>query len=142
MRPDTLLKLNRNPEIHVRQERNPEVLASAPDEDLGAGTDITVSTREKHQGSHHNSRRVPFVPPHLEMRVHFPASLGKESQLSRHNSRGSGLNLKMRGTPGAVPPFQKSPMSQCTPDIPDSPALTGLSPRGSTQNMMARVTAQ
>ena len=38
-RPDTLLKLHRNPEIHVRQERKPEVLASAPDENLGPGTD-------------------------------------------------------------------------------------------------------
>ena len=32
-------KLHRNPEIHVSRERNTEVAASAPDEDLGPGTD-------------------------------------------------------------------------------------------------------
>ena len=37
---------------------------------------IPVSTREEHLESRHNSRRAPFFPPHLEMRVHFPASLG------------------------------------------------------------------
>ena len=49
--------------------------------------------------------------------------------------------LNLRGTPGVVPPFQKTPMSQSTPNKPDSPALTGLSPRVSTQNTVARVTA-
>ena len=29
------------------------------------------------------------------MSVHFPASLGKESQRSPHTSRGGGLNLKL-----------------------------------------------
>ena len=40
-----------------------------------------------------------------------------------------------------MPPFQKTPMSQCTPDTPDSPSLTRLSPRVATHNTMARVTA-
>ena len=43
----------------------------------------------------------------------------------------------LRGTPGVVPPFQKIPMIQSTPDTPDSPALTWRSPRGSTQNTIA-----
>ena len=40
-----------------------------------------------------------------------------------------------------MPPFQKTPMSQSTPDTPDTPALTRLSPRVSTHNTMAGVTA-
>ena len=38
-RPDALLKLHRNPKIHLNTGEKPEVLASAPDEDLGPGTD-------------------------------------------------------------------------------------------------------
>ena len=164
MRPDTLLKLHRYPEIYIRRERNPEVLASAPDEDLGPSTDcrgiprdpryshgdwtilrlnkwvhkVPVLTQGEPQVSCHSSRETrrfspqrkmrpffcfgssreiptsflslkrvldtldatqevpqhiclhsrgtpsvppqlksaPFFPPHLEMRVHFPASLG------------------------------------------------------------------
>ena len=46
-----------------------------------------------------------------------------------------------RGTPGVVPTFQKTKMSQSSPETPDSPVLTRLSPLVSTQNTMARVTA-
>ena len=42
--------------------------------------DIPISTQEEHRGSHHNSKRAPFFPPHLTMRVHFPALSGKESR--------------------------------------------------------------
>ena len=49
--------------------------------------------------------------------------------------------LHSRGTPGVVPPFHKTPMSQCTSDTTDSPALTRWSPRGPTPNTMAIVTA-
>ena len=39
-RPDSILKLDRNPKIHVSTlERKPEVPASASDEDLRPGTD-------------------------------------------------------------------------------------------------------
>ena len=37
--------------------------------------DIPVSTREEHRGSCQNSRRAPVFPPHLDVRVHIPASL-------------------------------------------------------------------
>ena len=57
--------------------------------------DIPVSTREETRVSHHNLIRAAFFPSHLEMRVHFPASLGKESRRSRRPSRGGGLNLKL-----------------------------------------------
>ena len=108
---------------------------------LAAGTDITVSTCEEHQGPSHNSRRAPFLLPHLEMRVHFPPSSGKESRLSRRTSRGGSLNLKVERNSKGRATIPKVPMSQSTPDIPDSPALTRLSPRVSTQNMVAGVTA-
>ena len=103
--------------------------------------DIPVSTRKEHRGSRHNSRRAPVFPSHPERRVHFPASSGKESLNSHRTSRGSGLNLTLERTPGVLPPFQTTPMSQCTPDTPDSPALTRQSLRGSTHNTMAGVTA-
>ena len=40
-----------------------------------------------------------------------------------------------------LPPFQKTLISQCTPDTPDSHALTRRSPPGSTENTMAGMTA-
>ena len=57
--------------------------------------DIPLFTREEHRGSHHNLSRAPFFPPDIEMRVFFPASLGKESHLSHRTSRGGALNLKV-----------------------------------------------
>ena len=47
----------------------------------------------------------------------------------------------LEGTPGVVPPFQKTPMSLSTPDTPECPSLTLWHPQGLTQNMMAGVTA-
>ena len=38
-RPDSPVDAPENPEIQVALERNPEVLASNPDEDLGPSTD-------------------------------------------------------------------------------------------------------
>ena len=37
--------------------------------------------------------------------------------------------------------FKRPPMSQCTPDTPESPEMTRWSSRGPTQNTMAGVTA-
>ena len=102
---------------------------------------IPVATREEHRGSCHNSRRAPVLPPYPERKVHFPASSGKESRLFCCNSRGGGLNLNLERHPGVVPRFQKTLMSQSTPDTPDSPALTRRSSQGLTQNTMAGVTA-
>ena len=45
--------------------------------------------------SHHNSRGGPLSPPQLEMRVPFPASLGKDSRRSRCMSRGGALKRKV-----------------------------------------------
>ena len=56
---------------------------------------IPVSTQVEHRRSCHNSRRAPFFPPHLEMRVPFPASLVKESRRSLCTSSGGGLNSKV-----------------------------------------------
>ena len=49
--------------------------------------------------------------------------------------------MKLERNSSSFPTIQKEPMSQPTPDKPDSPALTRLSPRKSTQNTLARVTA-
>ena len=103
--------------------------------------DIPVSTLEEHWVSCHNSKRAPFFLPHLEMRVHFPASSGKEYWRSHWTSRGVDLIWNSWGTPGVRPQFQEIKMSQYTPDKPDSPALTRLSHRVSTQNTMAGVSA-
>ena len=103
--------------------------------------DIPVSTWEEHRVSCHNSKRASFSPPHLEMRVHFPASSGKEYWCSSRTSRGVDLIWNSWGTPGVRPQFQEIKMSQYTPDKPDSPALTRLSRRVSTQNTMAGITA-
>ena len=59
------------------------------------------------------------------------------------------LHLKKRWSPldaleelqGSCHHFKRPPMSQCTPDTPDSSALTRRSHRGPTQNTMAGVTA-
>ena len=90
--------------------------------------DIHVSTREEHRGSRHNSRRAPFLPPHLEMRVHFPASSGKESWHSLRTSRGGGLNLKLeRNSRGHV----KIPTD---PDVPIHSRCNGFPCTNSTVN--------
>ena len=76
---------------------------------------IPVSTREEHRGSRHNSRRALVFPPHLEMRVHFPASLGKELRHSRRTSRGGGLRLN----------FKRNSRGQATiPKDPDVPIIS------------------
>ena len=66
-RPDTLLKLHRYPEIYIRRERNPEVLASAPDEDLGPSTDWKGILRGpcNSHGDWHFLRQYKGVPDFL-----------------------------------------------------------------------------
>ena len=60
-------------------------------------SDVPVYTREEHRGSRHNSRRAPFFPPHLEMRVLLRQQKG--SPRSHHNSK---------GTPRFLPQLQKN----------------------------------
>ena len=75
------------------------------------------------------------------VRVNFPAWSGKESRHSRRISKEGDLMLKPERNFRDRETIQKDPHSQSTPFTPDSNALTGLSPRGSTQNTMACVTA-
>ena len=75
------------------------------------------------------------------VRVHFPAWLGKESRRSRRTSKEGDLMLKLEKKSRDRGTIQKDRDSQSTPFTPDSNALTGLSPQGSTQNTMACVTA-
>ena len=102
---------------------------------------IPVSTQEEHRGSCHNSRGAPFFPPHFKMGVPFSVSSRKESWCSCHKSKGGALNLKVERNSKGRATIPKTPMSQSTTDIPDSPAMTQLSPLVLTHNTMARVTA-
>ena len=63
---------------------------------------------------------IPEFPTHIKRRQ-SPLDAREEIQGSCHHCK-------------------RPPMSQCTPDTPDSPALTRRSPRGLTQNTMADVT--
>ena len=102
---------------------------------------ISISTREEHRGSHHGSRRALFFSPHLEMRVYFTLSLGKESQHSRSTSSGGGLNLKFERNAMGRSTIPKDSIFQFTLDTTDFHALTRLSSRVLTHNTMASVTA-
>ena len=107
-------ELERNPKFPAATLENQEILPSMPDEALFCYSisreippsllslkgyltpfmqlknfpNIPVCTREEHRGSRVNSRRAPFFPPHLKMRVHFPALSAKGSRSSRRTSRG------------------------------------------------------
>ena len=72
-------------------------------------TNIPISTSEEHRRSSHNSRRAPFFTPHLEMKVHFPASSGKESQHSSHTSGGGGLNVNLERNSSGCATIPKDP---------------------------------
>ena len=69
----------------------------------------THYTQEEPQGFCHISRRAPFFPPQLEMRVHFCASSGMESRHSRGTSRGGGLYLKLEWNFRGCATIQKDP---------------------------------
>ena len=71
----------------------------------------------------------------------FPASSGKNSRLSRRNSRGGALNRKSERNPSVVPQFQGTPRCQSIPEELAFPALTLLSRRGSTHYTMERGSA-
>ena len=64
---------------------------------LEATQEVPVFTRLHSRGTPSvppQLKKCTGFPPHLEMRVHFPASSRKESLHSRRTSRGSSLNLK------------------------------------------------
>ena len=73
--------------------------------------DMLDATQKVLQHTHLHSRGIPRVLtqlkkspvflPHFEMRIHFPASSGREFWPSHHTARGDGLNLKVeRNTRG------------------------------------------
>ena len=59
---------------------------------------------------------------------------------SRHKRKRSPLDAREE-LQASCHHFKRTPMSQCTPDTPDSPALTRWSPGGAPQNTTAGVTA-
>ena len=104
--------------------------------------DILVYTLEEHGVSHSNSRRTRFFL--------LISKLGSFSLISRERILGIPVapqekavsTSTLRGNPGVMPPFQKTPMSQSTSGTPDSHAMTEQSPSVSTHNTMARVISQ
>ena len=96
-----LRQLKKFPDIAVSNERNTEGPATTQEEPrfcllILRGGSISLLRRERYPS-------VPVAP--------------QGEAVSNGNSR---------GTPGVVPQFQKTLMSQFTPDNPDSPALTRL----------------
>ena len=134
----------------LQLEKNPEILPSTRDEtvfccgvwreipasllSLERVLDILEATLEDPRLSRLHLNRTPRVPPqikkipgfppHPERRVHFPASLGKDSRFSLGTSRGGELNLTLERNSRVGATISKDPMSQCTPQTPDSPTLT------------------
>ena len=97
--------------------------------------DIPVCTPEEHQVSQQNSRTDPFFPPHLEMRVHFPASSAKQSRCSRCTSRGGRSHPE---TPEELQgSIHNSKRPRCPRPLkirPSSHATTRMRPQVSTHN--------
>ena len=115
-------ELERNPKFPAATRENQEILPSTPDEALFCYSvsreipppllslkgnltpfmqlknfpDIPICTREEHQVSHVNSRRAPFFPPHLKMRVHFPASFPKNPDIPIATQEEAGPTLKLQ----------------------------------------------
>ena len=101
--------------------------------------EITICTREEHRFSNHNSRRTPFSTPHLEMGVHSTALSAKESRGSHHTSRGGWSHLE---TPEELQMYcHNSKRPRCPHSLEissDSPAMTRMQPRVSTQQHEGR----
>ena len=142
-------------------EKNQEILSSMPDEALSAAAswekshlpswaskgyltpvmqlkkfpDIPVCTPEEHWDSQQNSRTDTFFPPHLEMRVHFPASSAKQSRCSRCTSRGSQSHPE---TPeelqGSIHNLKRPRCPRPLKIRPSSHATTRMRPQVSTHN--------
>ena len=77
---------------------------------------IPVTTREECCVSRHKSRRAPFSPPQVEMRVVCPALRGKECRCHHHTSRGGWYLLDTGGEPGGFVTIRKPLISPSTRD--------------------------
>ena len=56
--------------------------------EVQGGQEIPVTSQDERQVSHHKSRRVPYFPPHLEMRAHSLLQLKRNPNFpSHHNKR-------------------------------------------------------
>ena len=113
--------------------------------------DTLEATQEDPRHPHLPSRGTPRVPPQLKKSPGSPSSSREECLFSCFVGKGIpplSLHLKRRQCPldareelqGSCKHFKRPWKSQCTPDTPDSQALTRQSPRGPTQKKMAAVT--
>ena len=87
-------------------------------------------------------KKSPSSPSSSREEVPFPCFVweGFSAFLSHLKRRQSTLDAREE-LHMSFHQFKSPLMSQCTPDIPDSPAMTRLSPRQLTENTMAGVTA-
>ena len=113
--------------------------------------DTIEATQEIPRHPRLHSRGTPRVPPQLKKCPCSPSSSQEEGPFLcfiREGIPAFPSHLKRRRSPldareelqGSCHHFKRPPMSQCTPDTPDSQALTRQSPRGPTQKKMAAVT--
>ena len=90
---------------------------STPFMQLKRFPETPITMQEEPLVSHHNSRRGPCSPPHLEMRANSPASTREDSQLSPCTSRG-GLShlLKLERNPTVPAQVERTARSLSTCD--------------------------
>ena len=97
--------------------------------------EIPVPTPEERCVSHHRSRRAPFSPPQVEMRVDCPASPGKECRRPRCTLRGGWYLLATGGEPRGLVIIQKPRISPSTRHQAFFPSIDSNVGRESTHNM-------
>ena len=113
--------------------------------------DTLEATQEVHQHTCLDARGTPRVQAQLKKSPVFLLLISRRRSISllcRERIPGIPITpqgeavstLTSSGTPGVLPQFHKTLISQSTPYIPDSPGLNRLPPRVSTQNAMAGVT--
>ena len=96
---------------------------------------IPISTLKECSVSCHKSRRAPFSPPKVEMRVDCPASPGKECRRPCHTSRGGWYLLDTGGEPGGFVTIGKPCISPSTRYQAWVPCTHSTVSRESTHNM-------
>ena len=97
--------------------------------------EIAIPTPEERCVSHHRSRRAPFSPPQVEMRVDCPASPGKECRRPRCTLRGGWYLLATGGEPRGLVTIQKPRISPSTRHQAFFPSIDSNVGRESTHNM-------
>ena len=100
------------------------------------------TTRDESGVSHHNSRRAPCVPPHLEMRVHFLLQLKRNPNFPSHHNRRPVSPIEHRVEPRGSCYKEKGRRVHLPLQIsPDSPAPAPMEHRVSPHNRTGGLSA-